>query len=1058
MKGLRFFKIQAAAAFLFTVLVGASYGQKINDWENPAVFGINKEKVHATFMTYPSVELARQDDWARSPYYKLLNGLWKFHWVKKPADRPMDFYKPDYDVSKWDEIPVPSDWELQGYGTPIYTNIKYPFSPEDPKPPHIPHDWDPVGSYRTTFTVPQNWDGRQVYICFGAVRSAFYIWVNGQKVGYSQNCKGPAEFDLTKYLKPGENILAVEVYRWSDGSYLEDQDFWRLSGIDRDVYLYATPKTHIGDFFAHAGLGQNYKNGQLKIDVSLKNQNPRKAKNYKVKYELFNDHDAKPLSSGTQEATIPGHDETEISLGSNIENPKKWTAETPNLYTLVLSLLDENGNLVEATSCKVGFRKVEIKNGQLMVNGQPITITGVDLHEHHPIYGHAMTHDMRVKDITTMKRYNINAVRTSHYPQDPDWYKLCDKYGLYLVDEANIESHGMGYKPDRTLANKIEWQAAHLDRIHALVERDKNHPSVIIWSMGNEAGDGINFQVAYAWMKQRDDSRPVQYERAEQSQHTDIVCPMYPSMKYMREYGSKTQNRPFIMCEYAHAMGNSSGDFQDLWNIIDSSKYLQGGFIWDWVDQGIQYTNDQGKKCWAYGGDLGGKDLQNDQNFCLNGLVTPDRKPHPGLFEVRKVYQKVQFRPSDLEHGKVLVQNRYDFGNLDNVEIQWRLVEGAKEIAHGTLPSLDIAPHGQQEVTLPFGNIDVRPDHEYFLDFSVFIKEPEPLLPAGFNIGSEQFQLPWGKYPLPQFSNKEAGKLVMEENNQSINVTGGNMIISISKTSGLITNYSYKGYKLIEEGPHPNFWRAPNDNDFGNGMPKRCEPWKNASNSRKVSSVKAETNAEGHAVVTVDYQLPDVQSSYETRYEIANTGEIRISGDLKPGEGKLPNIPKIGMQMRMPVTFDQVKWYGRGPQENYWDRHTAAYVGLYKSDVADLYYPYIRPQENGYRTDIRWVSFSNHDGVGLAAYGDPLICFSAHHQTTDDFDPGLEKAQRHSCEVPVRDFVTVNLDYKQMGVGGDNSWGAWPHKEYLLWPDKTYHYEFMLKPFDDRGRHLMDQQ
>jgi len=637
------------------------------DWENPEVVGRNKEPGHCTYLPYADTRAAVQNDPAQSAYTKCLNGIWKFNWVRKPAERPAHFYREDYDVSHWDDIKVPANWELEGYGIPIYTDTDYPFPAN---PPHIPHDNNPVGSYRRNFTVPETWEGRQVFLHFGGVKSAFYVWVNGKEVGYSQGSKTPAEFNISEHIRSGENVLAVEVYRFSDGAYLEDQDYWKISGIERDVFLFSTPNVMIRDFFVLGNLDELYLNGRIEVSVDVRNYLRDAPEKHKIQMHLF-DADHRPVFEEPIEGEVEFNESggAEIRLENFIENPKKWSAETPYLYTLVLSLLDETGKTIEVMSCKTGFRKVEIKGGQLLVNGIPVTIKGVNRHEHEPETGRVVSEEYMMKDIRLMKQFNINAVRTSHYPNVPRWYELCDQYGLYVIDEANIESHGMGYRPDRTLGNNPAWQKAHLERTIRMVERDKNHPAIIIWSLGNEAGDGVNFEATYSWIKKRDPSRPVQYERAETRPHTDIVCPMYRQIHHLEDFLKKgLGNRPLILCEYAHAMGNSVGNLQDYWDYFDKHRELQGGFIWDWVDQGLLKKNEEGEEFWAYGGDFGPPGTLSDKNFCINGLVFPDRKLHPHIWEVKKVYQPIKVKALDLTIGKVEIQNALQHfrDNVDN--------------------------------------------------------------------------------------------------------------------------------------------------------------------------------------------------------------------------------------------------------------------------------------------------------------------------------------------------------------------------------------------------------
>jgi beta-galactosidase len=1019
---------------------------KAMDWENPAMIGRNKEPAHCTYIPYADTETALINNPNKSPYYFSLNGTWKFSWVKKPSERPVNFYKDSYIVSKWNDIVVPGNWELQGFGIPMYTNTDYLF-PADP--PHVPHDYNPVGSYRRNFTIPEDWEKRQVFLHFGGVKSAMYVWVNGKEVGYSQGSKTPAEFNITKYLREGKNTLAVEVYRFSDGSYLEDQDYWKISGIERDVFLFSVPEVNIRDFHILADLDESYKDGLLKVTVKLKNYLEAATGTYNVQIELFDAQNEPVFDSPlSKEVNIGESGDREVRFEQFIENPLKWTAETPNLYSLILSLKDHEGKIVEVVGSKTGFRKVEIKGGQLLVNGVPIMIKGVNRHEHEPETGRVVSEKYMVKDIQIMKRFNINAVRTSHYPDVPRWYELCDEYGLYVVDEANIESHGMGYKPDRTLGNNPEWKEAHLDRTISMVERDKNHPCIIIWSLGNEAGDGVNFGATYQWIKERDPSRPVQYERALTGPHTDIVCPMYRTVQHLEEYLRKgLENRPLIMCEYAHAMGNSVGNLQDYWDFFDKHKELQGGFIWDWVDQGLLKTNEEGEEFWAYGGDYGPPETPSDRNFCINGLVFPDRKIHPHLWEVKKVYQYIKVRPVDLKKGAVEIFNRHDFINLKAVEMEWTIIGDDELIAAEKFSMLDISPRHSKAISLPFPEIKPSPGVEYFLKLSFRLKEEAPLVPKGHEVAWEQFKLPFYE-PGPKIDLSVSPELTLDETGEFYEIKGQNFTVAVDKNTGEITSYAFQGVELIKTGPVPNFWRAPTDNDFGWGMQRRLGIWRDAAAKRTVGKVTINKINTREIQINIATTLPTASAKYDTTYRILGSGDVIINNSFEPANTNLPEMPRFGMMMTLPVEFENIAWYGRGPHENYWDRKTGAAVGVYSGKVIDLYHPYIRPQENGNRTDVRWVALTNDKGTGLLAVGLPLLSISALPFIDEDFDPGLEKQQRHTYHVKKRDLITLKLDYKQMGVGGDTSWGdrARAHPEYRL-PVRGYSYSFILRPY-----------
>lgn len=790
------------------------------DWENPQVVQINKEEPRSDFIPYQKLENALMDSLELSSFYKSLNGKWKFNWSENPSVRPKTFYKPDYNVSNWDEIDVPANWELKGYGIPIYVNTSYEFKMTDP--PHVPHDNNPVGSYRCTFTVPEKWDGRQIFLHFGAVKSAMYLWINGRKVGYSQGSKTPAEFNITTFINKGENILAVEVYRWSDGSYLECQDFWRISGIERDVYLYSTPKFHIRDFRIVGDLDGKYQDGILKVEVELKNLFQEQEKEGIVEIELFDDEGKKVFKDALKKSIKlkPG-ESGKLYFEKGVINPKKWTAETPNLCSVILKLMTDNESVLELVGAKTGFRKVEIINSLLKVNGQTITVKGVNRHEHDELNGHVISRESMLQDIKLMKENNINTVRTCHYPDDPYWYKLCDRYGLYVIDEANIESHGMGYGA-RSLANFPEWELAHLERTKRMVERDKNHPSVIIWSLGNEAGNGVNFRTTYRWIKERDKSRPVQYERALLEENTDIYCPMYASIKYMADYAQQNPPRPLILCEYAHAMGNSVGALSDYWETIEKYPSLQGGCIWDWVDQGLLSTDSMGKKYWAYGGDFGPRDVPSDNNFCCNGLVAPDRTPHPNLIETKKVYQNVSVKMIDYKMGKFEFINKYNFLNLNNFEIFWNLTADGKIVKSGKLPPLDI-PAGTKKMTrLKLPAINPKPVTEYFINFSVRTKKSTDLIGAGYELAWEQIKLPVSVEKAQEVDFGKYEGLAYNESNDRIAVYNKAFSVKFDKSRGILTSFKSKETELLEKGPQLNFWRPPTDNDEadGNGLSK----------------------------------------------------------------------------------------------------------------------------------------------------------------------------------------------------------------------------------------------
>ncbi|WP_163407265.1 glycoside hydrolase family 2 TIM barrel-domain containing protein [Flavobacterium ajazii] len=1038
--------------FLFGLLVifvsGAAGQEKDrNDWENPQVFQINREPARASFLPYADESSAVSDQYENSPWYFSLNGKWKFSWSPTPDQRPKDFYKTDFSTLNWKELQVPSNWELQGYGIPIYTNITYPF---ERNPPFINHADNPVGSYKRDFILPENWKNRHVYLHFEAGTSAMYIWVNGEKVGYTEDTKSPAEFDISKYLKPGKNDVAVEVYRWSDGSYLEDQDFWRLSGIDRNVYLYSTDTIRISDFFAKPDLDSNYKTGSLNVEVSLKNLSSVAVKNQKLTTKLI-DASGKAIFVKDLKVNFEANKTQTVSFFQNVSNPKLWSSEAPNLYTLVLSLKDEKGSIIESTSTQIGFRKVELKGGELLVNGVRLMVHGVNIHEHNPITGHYQDEATMMKDIKMMKQLNINSVRCSHYPNNILWVKLCNKYGLYLVDEANIESHGMGVEgqpliwmnPKTNPGYLPEWHASHMDRIYNLVERDKNAPSVIIWSLGNESANGPVFHDAYKWIKKRDNTRLVQFEQAKENENTDIICPMYPTIAYMKEYAARKEvARPYIMCEYAHAMGNSTGNFQEYWDIIRGSKNMQGGFIWDWVDQGFKMKDEIGREYWAYGGDMGGQNYTNDENGCNDGLVWPDRTPHPGAFEVKKVYQDILFKSVDIKNGVIEIINDFGFTNLEKYHFEYQVVENGKIIKEGTL-YVSLNPKSKKQFKIDLPKLQAKEGTEYLLNVFAFTKTGSELLPQHFEVAREQFVIESDKY----FTKTELVNTskIQDDKNEFV-LSSADVTVKISKTTGLISYYSLKGEEYFKQYPEPHFWRAPTDNDMGNKMQIRCNVWRTAGKNTTLEDIQV-VEENGKKYVIAKLKLNDVFSDYTIKYSLNNNGALEVQSSFKQGNNSLPEMPRFGMLFVLKNNFENLDYYGRGPLENYPDRNTGAFKGIYKSKVADQYVSYTRPQENGYKTDVRWFSLSDNSGKGLEIKGLQPLGISTLNNYPSDFDAGISKKNIHASDITPRNEVVVCVDLTQRGLGGDNSWGLPPHEQYRL-TQNEYSYGFVIKPIE----------
>ncbi|WP_179020644.1 glycoside hydrolase family 2 TIM barrel-domain containing protein [Winogradskyella forsetii] len=1000
------------------------------EWENPEIFQINREEPTASFYKYSDEAGAlKNDNWDNSSLYKSLNGTWNFYYADSVQARPADFYKTDFDIRGWDTIEVPSNWEMKGFGIPVYTNIKYMFPANSP---FIPHDLNNNGSYKKTFEIPEDWDGKDIYLHFAGVSGAMYVWLNGEMIGYNEGSKTAAEFKITDVVKKGSNDLAVQVMRWSDASYMEDQDFWRLSGIERDVYIYASNKVTLRDFKVISDLKNKYLDGVLDLNLQVDNNTTSAIeKNIEVKLmdgetEIYSETKAIILATG----------KNNIMFNKIIPNVMSWNAEQPNLYTLLITV---NG---EYTAVKVGFRNVKIENSQFLVNGMPVLIKGVNLHDHDDTTGHVVSEELTIRDMEIMKQNNINAIRCSHYPKDPHFYRLADKYGFYVVDEANIESHGMG-ATNQGLDKNLElqgkhpaylpsWKGAHLDRTIRMYERDKNYPSIVTWSLGNEAGNGDNFYTTYEWLKTHDSTRPTQYEGATGYENTDIQAPMYWPIQKMIKYVEDGGERPLIQCEYAHAMGNSLGNFQDYWDVIEAYPTMQGGFIWDWVDQGILTQAEAGENYWAYGGDLGGAHLQNDSNFCLNGIVNPDRTAQPLLFETKKVYQYVKIKPINTnDPGAIEIKNMYDFTNLNTLDFSWQLLENGVEVAAGNLPKLDVEPYqaAKQRIDLPKLTNSTS---DYHLNIYAKASTASALIPKAHILAYEQIELQKGRFLTK--SGSPDTSIESSKTDTNLVVSNANFKIEFDTKTGVLKTIDYGSGNILKEGITPNFWRATTDNDFGFKMPKKLEAWKKATKTQDLLEFK-ETVKNKEVVVNVNYNLPDAQDAkVELTYTITTDGSIEVETKLKNVNSDLPILPRFGTNFIVNNEFDTVKWLGRGPHENYQDRKTSALVGQYESEVSDLYVPYIRPQENGYKTDTRWLMFLNEKGLGIKITAPNHFSFSAHHQFNDDFDAGGTKQQRHTIDIKKRDFVNINIDMMQMGVGGDNSWGAMPHKEYRIQP------------------------
>ncbi|MEO8568224.1 MAG: glycoside hydrolase family 2 TIM barrel-domain containing protein [Ginsengibacter sp.] len=1039
-------KISIITVLLFSIgKISAQSQEPPAFWEDEFKNEYNREPMHATYFAYENKDLAMQNDPAQSKYFQSLNGNWKFKWVDKPADRPLAFWKTDYDDSHWVNFPVPAMWEMNGYGDPIYTNIRYDFDYLiKPNPPKVPEQYNPVGSYRKEILIDKDWKSKNIYIQFGAVRSCFYLWVNGQWVGYSEDSKLAAEFNITNYLKPGQkNLIAFQAYRWSDGSYIEDQDMWRLAGVCRDVNMYARNPVHIRDVQIVPDLTDNYKNGQLNISLDFLNNYDRALKNYKATFEVLD-------SSGSlvDKKTKSLDDSVKFkNVVFSINDPKKWSAETPYLYNVVTTLTNRQGKTIEVIPQKTGFRKVEIIDGALHVNGKAILIKGVNRHEMDPVTGQLVSRERMEQDVRLMKENNINAVRTSHYPNDPYWYQLCDKYGLYVVDEANLESHGMGFGAN-SLSKKPDWFLQHFQRNTRAVERDKNHPSVIIWSMGNEAGMGINFEKCYEWIKHRDPSRPVEYEPASATSFSDIYCPMYPSpddMVHHVQFDNNSNHKPFILVEYAHAMGNTEGNFNDYWDTIRKYyPHMQGGYIWDFVDQGFQKVTDRGDSIWAYGGDYG-INLPSDDNFNCNGLLMPDRTLNPSMLEVKKQYQNIHTSPSDLMTGKIAVYNENFFKDLSDVYMDWELIADGSIIQKGKYESLKVAPRDSAIVDLhyPLPKVGYK---EIFLTVYYKTKNKEGGVPANWEIAKDQMTL------YSHYSNELtiplSNDLQVQITNGSIAIKNSTVQFAFSRQDGLLHQYVVNGNNFLEDGYalKPNFWRPPTDNDYGAGLQKKLLDWKRASHTYSMIGFSMDSSNHKNIKLHMRYSLPDVYAMLDINYEMNGDGVLKVQETMHADTSKkVSMLFKFGMQMVMPKTFAEMEWYGRGPSENYTDSKDAALIGLYNVSVHDQFHNYVRPQETANKTDVRWVKLTNANGKGILISGDTVLNISARHFLDEDLDEGLEKHNHHSGELKERNITTLNIDLNQTGVGGINSWGTWPLEKYRM-NYEDYSYTFVITP------------
>lgn len=1020
------------------LISGLSATAQQTEWTHPEVNAVNRQPMHANYFAYESPVLAKGGCKEQSANFMTLNGLWQFNWVRNSDARPLDFWKTDYNAQGWNNLTVPAMWELNGYGDPIYVNTGYAWRNQFKNaPPVVPVEDNHVGSYRREIELPANWNGKQVIAHFGSVTSNLYLWVNGRFVGYSEDSKLEAEFDLTKYLKPGKNLIAFQVFRWCDGTYLEDQDFFRLSGVGRDCYLYARAKTQIADIRVTPDLDAAYKDGTLSVELSMQGRGA-------VELTLL---DAAGNSVAAQTVAASGRNRVQLA----VSNPLKWSAESPYLYTL-LATLKEGNKVIESIPVKVGFRKIELKDAQILVNGAPVLFKGANRHEIEPASGYVVTRETMIRDIKTMKGLNINAVRTCHYPDHNTWYDLCDEYGLYVVAEANVESHGMGYG-EKTLAKNPQFALAHMERNQRNVQRGFNHPSIIFWSLGNEAGYGPNFDACYRWIKAEDPSRAVQYEGAGYSGLSDIHCPMYYGYGSCEKYLTDAPTKPLIQCEYAHAMGNSMGGFKEYWDLTRKYPQYQGGFIWDFVDQAQYWKNSEGTPIYAYGGDFNRTDA-SDNNFCCNGIVAPDRSYNPHAHEVTYFYQNIWTTPADLARGEIAIYNENFFRDLSDYVLEWQLLSDGEPIQFGSIDQLQVAPQQTAKLTLKgFDATTITSQSELshkelLLNVAYRLKKSEQLLPAGTVVAHDQLVIrphQYEKLVLGEDADEPSLRVADNDRNFLI-IKGTGLQLEFNKHTGYLVRYQKDGNEMMLDGSAltPNFWRAPTDNDFGANTQNRYAVWKNP----EIKLLSLDSKAEGNLLkVTAAYEMKAIAATLNLTYTIAPEGTMLITQKLTTTPGtKVSNMYRFGMQMQLPEVFDRITYYGRGPWENYIDRNSSAAIGLYNQSVDEQYYPYMRPQETGTKSDIRWWTLKNNRSrQGLQFISEAPFSASALHYTQESLDDGTQKDQRHSPEVKKAPLTNFCIDKVQSGLACENSWGALPRKEYQL-PYGDYEFTFMMIP------------
>lgn len=1006
--------ISFSLLFLTTLM---AHAQK-NEWQDPNLNEVNRSPMHTHYFAYENELKAQAGVREMSENFITLNGYWKFNWVKNSDERPTDFYTIKYNDKGWDNMPVPGVWEMNGYGDPVYRNVGYAWLNQyKSNPPIVPTENNHVGSYRKEIEIPATWSGKEIFVHFGSVTSNIYLWVNGVYVGYSEDSKLETEFNLTKYVKPGKNLIAFQVFRWCDGTYLEDQDFWRMSGISRDCYLYARNKQYIKDIRITPDLDNEFQNGTLTVDLDMQGSG-----NVEVKLT-----DKQNNTIEKKEIAVKAG-KNQITL--NVKSPLLWSAEMPNLYQLSATL-KSNNKVVEVLPFKVGFRKITLTNGQVLVNGQPVLFKGVNRHEMDPNTGYVVSKERMIQDIQIMKQHNINAVRTCHYPNDNLWYELCSEYGLYVISESNVESHGMGYGKE-TLAKNPLFAKAHLERNQRHLQRNYNSPAIIFWSLGNEAGFGHNFEACYTWMKKEDQTRPVQYERAE-GNFTDIICPMYRNYDDCKKYCESKPTKPLIQCEYAHAMGNSMGGFKEYWDLIRQYPNYQGGFIWDFVDQSVRAKSKNGIWFYAYGGDFNRYDT-SDNNFLDNGLISPDRKPNPHMDEVNYYHQSIWVSPIDVNQGTIEIYNENFFKTLENYSLQWQLLCEGNVMQQGNIENLTVKPLEKVKVTLPYAKQDFNNQKEWFLNVRFMLKNAEPLIPAGHVIAKQQLPISSYTFPTLTLENKTtlSSPEVKTNDHNYLIITGDNFVIEIEKYTGYISRYCVNKLELLtEEGKlTPNFWRAPTDNDMGAGLQNRYAVWK----SPKIKLKKIDHHIEnGLVIVNTDYDIEKIPCKFEIVYTIDNKGNIKVTQSMKGmSSADVPDMFRFGMKLQMPKEMSKILYYGRGPVENYVDRKSSTFIGQYGQNVDEQFYPYIRPQETGTKSDVRWWQQTDKGGRGVEFISDAPFSISALPYTIEMLDDGDEKNQRHSEFLEKVDYITVCIDKEQMGLGCITSWGDLPLPQYRL--------------------------